>query len=203
MRQDLGKTFGTKKARKAINALTENAISTERGMAALANGAAQPTLDLDAAAILETMAGTQTNMATRDELQKTADENKPRPRANLAAEKLEEVYSLTDLMVPDAMKHINVSDWRQAFEEQKEATVDSHYIGHRLSKLRNVAASGEVMKKMKILKYMAVLFAFHNCLKGGGKEGKKVPPSPQLEKDLKAPKAIVEGVRRLFSSKAG
>ena len=82
LRNNLGQAFGTKKAKKAIASVTENAISSTQG----ARSDQPVKLDAAAQAMIASMAKDTEGMASRDQLAAEADASKPRPKANLEAD---------------------------------------------------------------------------------------------------------------------
>ncbi len=83
LKNELGQTFGTKKAKKAIRELTENAISPRKPGR---DGAATPAkLSAGERALIESMKETTANMPSIEELQATVDLAKPVPKGHYDA----------------------------------------------------------------------------------------------------------------------
>lgn len=194
-RNDLGQTFGTKKARKAIASLTENAISLNKSARQTSPGGSQRTkMDSVTTAMLESIAETTGNMATREELSAAADEAKPRPKANLAAESVNEVYTVESLIGPEITKLIPVKEWRDAVKAGKEVITKSKYVAHRLSK-----AASEV-QKLRALRYLLSLLEFFGSARPKGKGIRTLPYKDGLRVAVPGvPEAVVEHIRRKFS----
>ena len=118
-RFDLGMTFGTKKAKKAINALTENAIAPQQaGGEDLDQGEVRKAIKADPAqaAIMESMAAAASSAPTQSALQAAVDENKPRPKANDAAQHPKDVYAISTIIGVETMKEVKVRPWVEAHE---------------------------------------------------------------------------------------
>ncbi|KAI9837385.1 MAG: DNA-directed RNA polymerase I subunit rpa49 [Sclerophora amabilis] len=208
-RQELGLAFGTRKAQKMIASRTENAISTPKkqsgraGSPSAANGEAAgssptPLSDPAAAAMLQSIADSTKDMATREELQAATDEKKPRPAANLEALNPEDVYSVETLVGEEELRVLQVKEWLSAVEEQEAITTKSLYVSRRIQK---IAASGDV-KKLKVLRYLLLLLEFHSCLKSSrSKSEKKVPQRDDLRKVLEVSDFLIESVLRRFSDR--
>lgn len=192
-RNDLGQIFGTKKARKAIASVTENAISPDKALRQLANGQMSK-LDGAAAAIIAGMADATKGMATKDDLAKAVDDAKPRPKANLEATEIADVYTIDELIGNDTLKLIPVLQWQDSMKKKKEITCTSSYVARRLGKTRH-----DNIEKLKILRYMLLLIDVYN--NAPGIRGMKRWPSPSTLKGAvgNVPEAVLEGVKRKFA----
>ncbi|KAI9849783.1 MAG: DNA-directed RNA polymerase I subunit rpa49 [Thelocarpon superellum] len=198
LRNNLGSTFGTKKARKAIAALTENAISSKRSTDRN-EPSSQSTIPLRSdplnAAVLDSMAISTSQMATREQLQTASDEVKPRPRANLEAEQLSDVYPIEVLVGLDEMKSLSVKEWEDAARTNTAIAISSRYVSRRVQR---IASKGDV-KMLKVLRYLLLLIDFFSALKRVGKDGKKLPQRDDLRTALDAPDHLIDGIRRRFA----
>jgi DNA-directed RNA polymerase I subunit RPA49 len=192
LRNDLGQTFGTKKAKKAIASLTENAISS----VARSNSPTKPKLNAAATAMLEAMAATTEGMATRAELQQVADESKPRPKANLEATNIQDVYTLEDLVGLETLKNVAIKDWQDAAKSKQEVRVKCRFVATRLQRLASDPAS---VQKTKLLRFLLCLVDFYNVCKPM-RGSRKVPPREELRAAISAPDSVVESIRRKFSN---
>ncbi|RQM06456.1 hypothetical protein DH86_00002280 [Scytalidium sp. 3C] len=193
-RNDLGQTFGTKKAKKAIAAVTENAIAPSKA-ARRAEG--QPAkLDSAASAIMASMADATAGMATREELAREADAAKPRPTANLDATEPKDVYTLDSLIGADVLKLIPVLEWQNAVKARKNVIVSSKFVAERIQPLAQDA------QRLRALRYLLCLLSFYTSSKPARGE-RLVPKKPDLRKALgEVPEAVVESIRRRFSDGA-
>ncbi|KAI9762625.1 MAG: DNA-directed RNA polymerase I subunit rpa49 [Chaenotheca gracillima] len=204
-RQDLGRAFGTRKAQKAIASLTENAIrSPQKLKDASANGntthrSPPPMSDPAAAAMLESIAESTKDMATREQLQATTDENKPRPAANMDATDPADVYRLESLVGEEELRALAVREWLTAVEQNRAVKTKSLFVSRRL---HGIASSGDV-QKLKVLRYLLILLDFYSSLKPSKiRSDKKLPDREELKTALGVPDVLIESVRRRFSSKA-
>jgi DNA-directed RNA polymerase I subunit RPA49 len=190
-RNQLGQAFGTKKARKAIASVTENAIGPMRGERGQASGR----LDSGAAAVLESMADATADMATRDQLQEEADAAKPRPKANMKAETANEAYPIETLIGKDILPHIPTLDWITDMKNKKEIIVGSRFVASRI----HAYAANKSVEKLKILRYLYVLLQFHMASKPT-RGGRIIPKRDDMRKKLGGiPEPLVESVKRKFS----
>ncbi|KAM3068108.1 DNA-directed RNA polymerase I subunit rpa49 [Clarireedia jacksonii] len=197
LRNDLGETFGTKKAKKAIASVTENAISVNRGSRLLADGAKPAKLDAAQAAIVASMAEANAGMATREALEQQADAAKPRPKADVEATELKDVYTVENLIGIEVFKSIPVLEWQKSVKEKKNISTSSRYVSSRII---NAATAGA--EKLKILRYLLLLLDLHmSCKPIRG--GKQLPKADDLRAKLgNVPETIVADTRRKFSDGA-
>lgn len=185
LRQELGRTFGTKKARKAIASLTENAV----------NSRTDTTHDPGNAALLESMNVSLANTSTREEMQAAFDEAKPRPKANLKAEKVEDVYTVETLIGSDTMQLLMVKEWLDAARSLKPITTRSRYVGQRL---QNIVVDGNVTK-LKILRYLLLLLDFMSALKIKRNQSKQLPDQEQLREVTGVQDFLIDTVKKRFT----
>ncbi|KAI9784015.1 MAG: DNA-directed RNA polymerase I subunit rpa49 [Peltula sp. TS41687] len=186
LRQELGRTFGTKKARKAIESLTENAV----------NSRADGPPDAAGAALLEAMNVSMAHTSSREQMQAAVDEAKPRPKANLQAEKPEEVYTVATLIGSDTMELLMVQEWLDAARALRPITTRSRYVGQRLQR---IAADGNV-QKLKVLRYLLLLLDFMSALKAKGKGGlKRLPDRQELRDATGVQDFLIDAVRKKFT----
>jgi DNA-directed RNA polymerase I subunit RPA49 len=193
-RNVLGQTFGTKKARKAIASVTENAISPDKSARKLANGQA-PKLEGAAAAIIANMAEATKGMSSRDELAKAADAAKPRPKANEDAIVINDVYTVDSLIGEETMKLIPVRQWQDAIKKRQEFPLSSRYVSTRL-----VTTRWDSVERLKTLRYMLLLLDIYN--KSALTKSIRKWPSRLDLKELMGdmPEAVLEGVKRKFTN---
>ncbi|PQE16479.1 a49-like RNA polymerase i associated factor protein [Rutstroemia sp. NJR-2017a BBW] len=197
LRNDLGETFGTKKAKKAIASVTENAISVNRGSRLLADGAKPAKLDAAQAAVVASMAEANAGMATREALEQQADAAKPRPKANVGATELKDVYTVDNLIGSEIFKSIPVLEWQKSVKEKKNISTNSKYVSSRIV---NAATVG--VEKLKILRYLLLLLDLDMACKPI-KGGKQLPKADELRTKLgNVPEPVVADIRRKFSDAA-
>lgn len=189
-------TFGTKKAKKAISSLSENAITRDRARDA-SPGAAKRALKANpsARAVLESMATSASNAPTKDDLQSSIDDAKPRPKHNAQATKPDEVYEVRSIVGDELMKDLRVKPWVDAVEANEEVTTKSRYVSNRL---RALCQDDEIVR-LKVLRYMLLLLEFFNALKTVRGGGRKLPDKGELEKAMGVEKHVVDTIRKRFA----
>ncbi|KAK8223629.1 RNA polymerase I associated factor, A49-like protein [Phyllosticta capitalensis] len=186
LRQELGKEFGTKKAKKALASITENAIAPGSG----ASG------DSVAAAVLQSVSDATADLPTKESLQAAVDEGKPRPRANLAATNPVEVYTPESLIGGDTLRLIDVQPWIDAAQKNEGFTTTSRFVFGRIG---NLALQKKAQKKLKVLKYIQLLIDFLAALKPSRSGSKRIPLREELEKKTGISGALLDSVRRKFA----
>ncbi|MCJ1235233.1 DNA-directed RNA polymerase I subunit rpa49 [Varicellaria rhodocarpa] len=190
-RSILGETFGTKKAQKAIKALTENAIASP--MKSSASGS----LDAASSAVLESMSQTSTIAPSREDLQALVDESKPIPLINQEAKTPAEVYTPESLIGMDSLVAINVRTWEEAINNGEDVKTSSLFVSKRLKKI----VEEKDVKKLKILRYILLLLDWRTAMKSGQKGLKKLPPKEDMKnavgEDIRD--SILDSVRRKFA----
>lgn len=187
-KNELGKTFGTKKARKAIASITDNAIVGPGGSPAKLDSTSS-------AAILASMAATTAKMSTREQLQTAADEAKPRPKANLDATKAADVYPIDSLV---DLSSIPVKDWHDDLQASKNIVTSSRFVSDRLKRIRLMGSNMDI-QKLKILRYLLALVDLYNSGIMKGRNGKILPDKVKLVEKLRLPSPVVDAARRKFS----
>lgn len=185
-RNDLGRAFGTKKAKKALASITENAIS---------RGSQPGKTDAATQAMIAAMAKDAEGMATREELNAEADASKPRPKANLSATDIKDVYTVDSLIGIDILKAVPVLEWQQAIKAKKEIVVSSQYVASRITK------SASSPEKLRILRYLLLLIEIHKGSTNKFGRGKMLPKREEMKKIAGGmPEPVIESARRQFSS---
>ncbi|KAI9884089.1 MAG: hypothetical protein M1823_004119 [Watsoniomyces obsoletus] len=207
LRQELGRTFGSKKARKAIESLTENAINrgpTSESPSKEPNSNTNPV----EAALLDSLNLTGSQQQTREQIQAQTDAAKPRPQANLSAERIEDVYPLRTLIGEDILQLLPIHHWQENVAKKLPVIITgSRYVSKRLQK---VVKSGDELK-LKALRYVLLLLDLLGSLKnaggGGGKGGKKsnnmggakkLPDKEEVRKITGVQDFVLEGIRKRF-----
>jgi DNA-directed RNA polymerase I subunit RPA49 len=169
--------------------MSENAIGPSK-----AERAGGVKMDAMSAAVMASMTDATQGMATAEELRQEADASKPRPKANLDANDIKDVYTHDNLLGVDMMKHIPVMDWTQTIKDNKEIVVRSRHVAHRIKK------EGSNIENLKVLRYMLLLINIYNKA-GPAKGGSRVWPKPDILKNVLdgMPEAVVESARRRFT----
>ncbi|KAL3427093.1 a49-like RNA polymerase I associated factor [Phlyctema vagabunda] len=202
LRNTLGQTFGTKKARKAIASITENAIAPAKAARLLANDGKTPKLDSASKATLEAMKTEALSMSSQKDLAEAADSAKPRPKANTEAVDIKDVYTTQNLIGDDIFQLVPVRDWQQAAQAKKEIkNLSSRYVAARITKFAApTVAHYQDTAKLRILRYMLYMLDFLGCAKLE-RNSKRLPKKNDLTKALgDAPESVQESIRRKFST---
>lgn len=188
-------TFGTKKAKKAIASLSENAISARKTRDA-SPGAIKKALKANpsALAVLESMATSASNAPSKEDLQASIDDSKPRPKHNANATTPEEVYEIKSIVGEELMKDLRVKPWVDAVEANEEVQTQSRFVSHRLRAL----CQDDAIIRLKVLKYMLHLLDFYRALKTVRGGGRKLPEKGELEKNMGVDRSMVDTIRRRF-----
>ncbi|EME43224.1 hypothetical protein DOTSEDRAFT_89151 [Dothistroma septosporum NZE10] len=193
-REALGREFGTKKAKKAIDSKTVNAITQDpkgKGKVTDAQNA-----------ILEFVGNSTAGAAAKNDEEEAEAllAAKPIPRPNLAADNVEDVYTFDTLIPPSDARLVPTRDWQDKARAGEEIK-----FSHRFPAFR-VAAAGKSDDRLKLtaLRYLALLLEFHDALSNAGRAGKKVPKKDILAKRFSAwPMQLVDAVRRRFADESG
>lgn len=187
----MGQTFGTKKARKAIASITENAISPDKSARSTNNKPAK--IDAATAAVLAGMAEGAKAMASREELDQKSQDAKPRPIANKDAKDVQDVYTVDSLIGKDTFAAVPVRAWETALKSNKEIECSSRYVASRINK---VATNVE---KLRILRYMVLMLEVLNSCRVT-KGNRTLPRRDELKRLLgDIPEAVLESIKRKFT----
>ena len=146
-------------------------------------------------AVMASMADATKGMATASELQQEADASKPRPKANLAATDIKDVYTHTNLLGVDILKHIPVMDWTQAIQAKNEIVVSSRHVAARIQR------EADNVENLKLLRYMLLLIDFLNACQPKRGGVRMLPKRDALRTALGSavPESVVESVKRKFT----
>ena len=194
-RADLGQTFGTKKAKKALRENALNAIAPQKK-----DGESPTKLDSAAKAMVDSVGQITTNMATREELQAAVDEAKPVPKANMEAEDVQEVYEPEAIIGGDILNLVPIREWQEKVRHNEGIEIASRFVAARVN---SIAANDDEIMRLRVLRYFGFLLLFYLKSKPGRQRGtRQVLPREQLREALSpAPEAVVENIRRKFSDK--
>ncbi|KAK6222261.1 DNA-directed RNA polymerase I subunit rpa49 [Pestalotiopsis sp. IQ-011] len=197
LRNDLGEAFGTKKARKAIASITQNAIAPEKAM--LGAGGSPRKLDATAQAMMESIQESTRGMATREELQASVDQAKPVPPGNFEATEIQEVYKPEHMIGADILISCPIKDWQDSAKKQLPLQLPYQFIS---TNMYTIAAGPKSTDRLRLLRYLNYLIIFIKIAKPGAQRGVlRVPPKQQLHDKMEsAPAPVIESIRRKFSS---
>lgn len=197
LRNDLGEAFGTKKARKAIAAITENAIAPEKAI--IDAGGNARNLDSSAKAMLDSIQESTRGMATREELQAAVDQAKPVPPGNFNATDIQDVYVPEHMIGADILASIPIKDWQDNAKKQVSLQLPFQFIS---ANMYAIAEGPQPVQRLRVLRYLNYLIVFIKSTKAGRERGVlRVPPKDKLyEKMEGCPAPVVESIRRKFSA---
>ncbi|OAQ95193.1 RNA polymerase I associated factor [Purpureocillium lilacinum] len=191
---DLGQTFGTKKAKKAIRENVLNAIAPEKKP-----GDGSPTkIDNAARAMLDSVGALTSQMATREQLQAVVDEAKPVPKANLEATEIQDVYDPDVIIGSDILNLVPIREWQEKARHKEGIQIPSRFIAARVNA---IAINDDALTRLRVLRYMGFVLLFYLGTKPGKQKGTRQLPSREKLRELlsPAPEAVVENIRRKFS----
>lgn len=195
LKTDLGQTFGTKKAKKAIQETVLNAIAP-RGKV---GDTAPPTkIDAAARAMLSSVGEITSTMATREELQAVVDDAKPVPIPNLEATEIQDVYDPKKIIGADILNLVPIREWQEKVRHKENIPVPSRFVAARLN---SVASNDEAVTRLRVLRYLAFVLIFYLNTKPGKVRGTRQLPSREKLREVlaPAPEAVIENIRRKFS----
>jgi DNA-directed RNA polymerase I subunit RPA49 len=148
--------------------------------------------------MLESMAEAAGTIATRDQLAAAMDDAKPRPKANFAAQNVQDVYTIEALIGKEILKLVPVKEWQDAVKAKKEVITKSKYVAYRLQR---VALANDV-QKLRVLRYLLSVLEFFGSARPKGKGVRVLPHKDALRAAVPGiPEAVVENIRRKFSVK--
>ncbi|KAF5027880.1 hypothetical protein F66182_21 [Fusarium sp. NRRL 66182] len=195
LKTDLGQTFGTKKAKKAIQENVLNAIAPQKKA-----GDAPTKIDAAARAMLNSVGEITSTMASREELQAVVDEAKPVPVANMDATEIQDVYDPKKIIGADILKMVPVREWQEKAQHKDSIQVPSRFVAARVNR---VAGNEDAVDRLRVLRYFFFVLLFYLHSKPGKVKGtRSVPPRDKLREALSpAPEAVIESIRRKFSDR--
>ncbi|KAK8050616.1 hypothetical protein PG994_012346 [Apiospora phragmitis] len=192
-RNTLGMEFGTKKAKKAIASLTENAIGPAKS-----NTEGATKLDSSSMAMMDSISEAARGIASREQLQAAADQSKPVPPGNFEATEIQDVYKPEELIGADLLSSIPIKDWQDIAKKQSPLTNPNKYV---TESFWNVARSLHPVQNLRILRYISCLLTISKSMGNGKDRGSfKLPDRKKLQELLEpAPVQLIDSIRRKFS----
>jgi DNA-directed RNA polymerase I subunit RPA49 len=194
-RHALAAEFGSRKSKKAIAGMAENAIA--RGRANDPN--APPKDETVAEAVMGDMAKTTAAMPTKEQHAAAVDSSKPRPKFNPDARYPAEVYTINSVVGSELMGLIPVKDWMEATEQGTGVqNLTSAFVAKRITKL----AKNKEISKLKLLKFVYMCMNFNASLSGKSQRAKRIPPREVFVGKLApdTPQAVADALLRKFAS---
>jgi len=196
LRQELGMTFGTKKAKKVISAISDNAITPLKPRGTSPESLKRAVKkDPTAMAVLESMAISAENAPTRQSMQAAIDDAKLGPTHNPDAKIPAEIYPLSSIVGDNVMKECKVKPWVVAIEAGEEIQIAYRFIAHRLKAM----VKEDDIVKLKVMKYMLMLMEFLFMLKSVKEGGRKLPGRDILKTKLNISDALLDIIKRRFT----
>lgn len=187
LRNDLGQAFGTKKAKKALAAITDNAIVDNNEKTNARGSSSQ--------AIMTAIGEVTHTMASKEDLQAAADAAKPVPPGNFEAQEIQDVYTPQGLIGGELLNAIPIKDWQDTVKKGGNKMLTSAFIASRLNP---VGEGPDSATRLKALRYLEFLIKFSKLIKG---RAPKLPPPDKLRQLLHpAPEPVLQNIRRKFSS---
>ncbi|KAI0911513.1 RNA polymerase I associated factor, A49-like protein [Ustulina deusta] len=187
LRNDLGQAFGTKKAKRALAAITENAI--------VDNERITESLGASSQAMMSAIGQVTDTMASKEDLQAAADAAKPVPPGNFEARDIQDVYTPQGMIGGELLNAIPIKDWQDAVKKGVNKMLTSAFIASRLNP---VGEGPDPTTRLKALRYLEFLIKFSKLAKG---RAGRVPPADKLRQLLHpAPEPVIQNIRRKFSS---
>ncbi|KAG6005012.1 hypothetical protein E4U43_000639 [Claviceps pusilla] len=192
-RVDLGQTFGTKKAKKAIRDKALNAIAPQRKA-----GEAPAEINLAGKAVLQSVGNITMQMSTKEELQSVVDEAKPVPKANLEAQDIQDAYDPNSVIGADILNLVPIREWQERARHSEGIQTTSRFVAARVNA---IATNNDAVTRLRVLRYFNFVLTFYLNTKPGKQRGtRQVPPRDKLRELMApAPEAVVENIRRKFS----
>lgn len=194
-RRELGREFGTKKAKKAISQNADNKIMSpqkQRGLSPNSLRKANPA----ASAILDSMEASALDVPTKEAIEAEVQQSKPRPKHNPSAQTPQDAYSIDAVVGEDMMIALKVKPWVTAVEEGDGITVPSRFVVRRVKQL----VEDDDIKKLKLLKYVLVLEEFLKQCVANGKAGVRIPKREVLRENLGEPDSVLDKLVERFTT---
>ena len=156
-RAALTEAFGTKKSKKVVQAMAENRL--------LARGDADDPLSQ---AILSSVAGDEDGIDASELIRA----NKPLPRANTKAQKVQDAYPLTTLVIPspsaETLSSLNLEFWKSSISADKSVSTHGRFSAHRLSYMIQAHLRSpdddSILQLCRLLRYIDLLLGLHKFI---------------------------------------
>lgn len=194
-RRTLGQEFGTKKAKKAINSLTENAVSslTPKGASA-AEVAKAIKNNPGAAAVLASM---DDSAPSREAMQAAIDQEKPRPTPNMNANSPAEVYNLDAICTKPMLQALKVKSWIDAIDNDEKISVSARTVANRLEE--NAKREEDGIKRTKALRFLLLGIEFFKACVPTKAGGRKLPKPEVLRDKCKVDEDVLKMFKNRFT----
>lgn len=196
MRADLGQTFGTKKAKKTLAAITENAIAPRTPQ----QGNRPQALEASEKALMASIKDVTMSVPTEKDLESAMNAGKPVPKGNFMADEIQDVYKPEVLIGKDILELIQVNDWMQAVKKNENIQVRSRFIANRL---RRVGSGENAVSRLRLLRYAYLaLMLLMTSRKAKERGVREILKKDKLQEELgPVPPPVIESIRRKFSDR--
>lgn len=193
LRNQLGESFGTKKAKKALEAATLNAVKSQGSK----DGTPKALTAADRA-LIENIKQSSQGRATQEELQAIADEAKPIPKINTAAESIHDVYDPVAILGSEVLTAIPVHDWLEAVRNGQTLQFQSTFVANRICR---VALAAKDTTRLRVLRYLFFMILIVRYAKPGRVRGTlNIPPRKILQQLCQpAPDLVIDDLRTRFA----
>ncbi|KAJ8124381.1 hypothetical protein O1611_g9259 [Lasiodiplodia mahajangana] len=170
LRNDLGQAFGTKKSKKALAAISENAIVDDNRK-------------------------TNKLAASSQAMMTAIGERSLSPPGNYNAKEIQDVYTPQGLIGGELLNAIPIKDWQDAVKKGATKMLTSAFIASRLT---SVGEGPDSTTRLKALRYLDFLIKFSKLIKG--RAPRLPSPDKLRQLLQPAPEPVVQNIRRKFSS---
>ena len=189
-RRALGLEFGTKKARKAIAQSADNKISSSER----SNGKT----DSAAKALLSMLDATAQDASPSATLTLETNASRVRPKNNALAERVEDAYTIEDVVGEDMMLILKVKPWVDVLQNGGDVPVPSRFVSKRIKYL----AAEDDISTLKLCKYIVVLINFLEACTFKGKPvmGGQVPTREVLREKIEEPDSVINKLIERFTA---
>jgi len=175
--------FGNKRTKRRITQQEENAVITAGDGEKMSKASRH---------LIEAIGESVAAMPSAEQIAEAAESSKPKPRANIHAKLPKDVYPLDALLDPSARESIPVDDWLQACKKKEPVKTFCRFVSRRILS----AAQNNDLTKLKVLRYLEIMYRFFISLKDMGR-GKRLPPRFELEQIQPFP--VTAAIRKRFS----
>ncbi|GBE87161.1 RNA polymerase I associated factor, A49-like protein [Sparassis latifolia] len=185
MRNQLGETFGTKRAKAAIRAQERNRVDVDamRGVASH---------------LQDTIQENTGSLPTREEAKASADSNRLIPPHDANAQRPDDVYAIHDIIPDNELNALSVSAFKAAETDLQRVALLPYSKSHWVNQHLRLLFSAPKLKKseMKILLYISSMFAFKTAQR-------IVSDKEALQKRLSSvPGPVLDGLLSRFTESA-
>ncbi|GMM38064.1 DNA-directed RNA polymerase I subunit [Saccharomycopsis crataegensis] len=177
-RNALGQEFGTKKAKKSINSLSQNRIEADK-------------LAHDESSIVENIKQSTELLPTINEMNDAVTNDRPTPACNVDATNVEDIYSINSIIPKKEWNMIRIDSLLKEADTKKKLEffpyAKSEYIKSRVGSTKSSS-------KLKLLYYASLLIGVYETRKSCHNK------LAMLEKLNSPPEVLVDGILDRFTT---